>query len=696
MAKVAKFVLSDQPPPRKDTPFWIIAESYEQVCKACWKEKLFGHGHIPECEIDRPRIRWYKPNQNWPFEVPLRPWPGYEGRNWSLQFKSYKQGRGQMQAESIGGFCFVEQFPWGLLEEVLRGCREYNFPGSKMCEFTPVDPRLSVELEDMIEKGSVPEGWEIYRANTECALEAGHVSAEWFREFFGMVPEEMRMTRMTGAFASFQGAIYKNFNPAVHLVGDETITFPPNIYHRRAIDWGAGPSNAFCCLWAYKDGMGRWFVYDEYYSTDTSLTTIEHLCEVQDRWPWPEGNPHYGTTYADPSDPGNLRIAAKLSAYVDNRENIWITPASNAVHEGIEHVQYLFKPSSVRGENGEVVRREPMLFIHKEACPILSKQLRTYRWMNPTESGINPRDARKEPLKKDDHACFPESVLVATPAGLVRLGDVRSGDEIITHRGVGRVDVGAKKIGTREVIRVTLQDGRSIVCTAEHPLAIGGADWIAAGDSLGKSVNVLENEAWSVLSQEPATEIECCASSMGDSSGGDIPTRNIMRSGATTADQSEGAERKANCRMSGFTSKSMKTASGSAHRSAGHTLENRGASTTSVGSAAFADANSSATATHRRKLARKNVSESVVVRIERNIGTEDVYNLSTSDGTFFANGILVSNCDALRYLVYSEDRMTGATPEAFGRDRDDAKHGVKSPGRSGRRWGHRTTTNGKG
>ena len=28
LAKAAKFVLSEQPPPRKDTPFWIISNSF--------------------------------------------------------------------------------------------------------------------------------------------------------------------------------------------------------------------------------------------------------------------------------------------------------------------------------------------------------------------------------------------------------------------------------------------------------------------------------------------------------------------------------------------------------------------------------------------------------------------------------------------------------------------------------------------
>lgn len=400
---MARFLMTT-PPPRADTPFWLISNDFQTVMEACWKEKIKGMGIIPKAEIDFARIAWFRENQDWPSRVPLKEWEGRPGKNWVIEFRSYDQGRARLQARSIGGFAFVEQFPWVLLTEVLRGCREYNFPGSKMCEFTPVDPALSTQLEEMIEHDKLPAGWEIFRANTECAVEAGHVSREWFQEFFGMVPEEMRETRMTGAFASYEGAIYKNFNPQIHLVGDDVITFPPNVQYRRSIDWGAGPSNAFSAHWGYKDGQGRWFIFEEYYSTDTGLTTIDHLCEIQDRWAWPEGNPHYGTTYADPSDPGNLRIAAKLSSYVDGRENIWITPASNAVHEGIEHVQYLLKPTPVSLPDGQVLMRPPMLFIHKDRCPVLARQMRTYRWMNPTEMGVNPHDSPKKPLKKDDHA----------------------------------------------------------------------------------------------------------------------------------------------------------------------------------------------------------------------------------------------------------------------------------------------------
>jgi hypothetical protein len=335
LAKVAKFILNDQPPPRHDTPFWIISSSFQMTMEACWKEKLFGHGHIPPWEVDWERVRWYRPNDQWPFKVPLKPWPGRPGKCWSLEFRSYEQGRQQMQARSIGGFLFVEQFPWGLLEEVLRGCREYSYPGSKLAEFTPIDPGLSAPLEELIEEDRLPDGLAIYRANTKCAVEAGHVSEQWYNEFFGLISEEMRPVREIGAFASYEGQIYQQFNPAIHIIKDEDIEFPRGAYHKRSIDWGAGPDNAFAALWGYKTGIGEWVIYDEYYSTE-ECTVHEHLKRIADRWEWPRTNQFYGTTYADPSDPGNLRIASRLSEFCPGYENFDMSSAVNRVIEGID------------------------------------------------------------------------------------------------------------------------------------------------------------------------------------------------------------------------------------------------------------------------------------------------------------------------------------------------------------------------
>jgi len=408
MDKVAMFVMN-QKPPRPDTPFWILANTYEQTMRTCWSEKLEGQRHLPAEVIDYPRILWYSEKRGWPYSVPLKPWPGTRN-NWSIEFKSYEQGRARMQAESIGGFCFVEQFGWDILVEVLRGCRVYNFPGSKFAEFTPVDPNLSIELEEMIESDSLPASWELYRCNTECAAEAGHVNKVWFDEFFAMVPEEMRATRMTGEFAVYEGAIYQ-FNKKIHTAGDDVFTFPNGVHYRRAIDWGSGPENPFVCLWAYRDGVGRWFIFDEYYSTEP-ITTVRHLENVHERsvfWGWDDSQPEYGTTWADPSGVDNIRIASELHKYSDCPP-IAISAANNSVLRGIEHVQYLLMndPSDDR----------PRILFHSANCKNCIREFRTYRWKKSTGAGVNPADARREPLKKNDHSCDSTRYLTFSEANI--------------------------------------------------------------------------------------------------------------------------------------------------------------------------------------------------------------------------------------------------------------------------------------
>jgi hypothetical protein len=452
MAKVAKFVLNT-PAPRVDTPFWVIGGSYEQSMETCWKEKLYGHGHILDDDIDWDRVSWYRPKQQLPYRVPLLPtacqadkelfrklvpeqFPYAPAGNWSLEFKSWRQGPDQMMARSIGGFAFVEQFPWSVFTEVLRGCREYNLPGSKMVEYTPVDPDLSGDIEEMIQNGKrpkpevdsngkvkpekitlrsnmkyLPDDWEVFHANTECAMEAGHVSKEWFDEYFGMIPKESLGMRLKGLFAAFEGVIYKTFDPTIHVVGDEIFDWilSGNCSHRRAIDWGAGPQNAFVCLWGARNRLSQWFVYDELYSTDQEKTTVDHLIDVAKRHPWPN-QPWYGTTYADPASPGNIRLAQQLGRITkqmgEEIPNLNMSMARNSVIEGIEHVQWLLKRSIPEwNEFTESMIQRPRLFIHY-SCVNTIREMKKYRWVKGSGAdgqSDNPLNPRPEPLKFDDH-----------------------------------------------------------------------------------------------------------------------------------------------------------------------------------------------------------------------------------------------------------------------------------------------------
>lgn len=433
--KTANFLLQQQPPPHADTPFWIIAETYDQVMGVCWGEKLYGQGFIPDCEVEWERVRWYDSKRGFPYVVPLKPWPGRPGKNWSIEFKSYKQGRRSMQARSIGGFWFSEQFPLSIFLEVLRGCRDCMFPGGQFAEFTPIDPELCLWVEKVMEKP--PEGWKFYRANTACNKE--NLADGWFEQFFATVPDELQATRMTGALATFEGVIYPSFNQAVHVTA-EPFLFPPNVTHMRGVDWGASEEHPQVVLWGYQDGMGDWFIYDEYWSADQTKITMDHAVEVVARslfWRWPPplhvfqstdpilvrfcqlvlerldemsgeqanlvraflrtpgGFPvawavnQYGYTYADPSRPGEMVAFTRFG--------IQMAPASNDVYEGINCVRSLLKINPYSGK--------PRIYFHPR-CVHLVDEMRKYRWKKrkaSAETSVIPVEAPKPvPLKKDD------------------------------------------------------------------------------------------------------------------------------------------------------------------------------------------------------------------------------------------------------------------------------------------------------
>lgn len=403
-AKLANMVFNDDPPPRHNAPIWIISNTYEQVCSVIWDEKLYGQGFIPDVEIDWPNVKWLSRKDGWPMRVPLKPWPGRPGKNFVLEFKSFEQGRSAMQARSIFGAFFSEQFPLNIFLEVLRGHRDYHKPGRFFAEFTPIDPDLCIWLETAMDKP--PEGWKFYRCNTE--LNRENLSEGWFDEFFATVSPEARETRMTGALATFEGVIYQGFNQAIHVIEPDDIEFPSGAKHYMGVDWGAGGESPFHVVWAYRDGAGCFVFYDEYRSNDQTKTVEDHAATIVERcqgWGWPvvlssynmgelvinNKGSSYGVAFCDPSRPTDINLFAA--------HGVPSQPAMNAVLPGIECVRTLLKYNAAL--------KQPKLLISKD-CKILIEEMRKYRW----KQGSSPADGvRKnysapnpEPQKYADHA----------------------------------------------------------------------------------------------------------------------------------------------------------------------------------------------------------------------------------------------------------------------------------------------------
>lgn len=202
--KMLKF-LRETPAPRKNCPFWLIAGSDRQAIGTAWTEKMIHQHRLDIRDVNWPEINWYRESEGIPFSVPLMPHDrDPDGSNWSICFKSLQQNKSSLTVvDSIGGFAFIEELPTsGILEEVLRRTREYDFRGNKFCEFTPLQdpsqPHKKCFLQVMEETKTLPLGWKIYHASTEAAMRAGNISKEWFDVFFSLISPSEKETRLRG------------------------------------------------------------------------------------------------------------------------------------------------------------------------------------------------------------------------------------------------------------------------------------------------------------------------------------------------------------------------------------------------------------------------------------------------------------------------------------------------------------------
>ena len=278
----------------------------------------------------------------------------------------------------------------------------------------------------------------------------------WFETFFSSVSEEMKATRMTGALATFEGAIFPSFMPSFHVYhGPKQI--PDGAHHYMGIDWGASKEHPFAVVFACIDAEGDWTVYAEYWSNSQTALTEDHAKAItaicaEHTWPveWDDilnmcvtlrvsGRYHQGI--ADPSRPDRMNEFAALG--------ISIAAGNNDVYQGIESVRSKLKPNAKTGE--------PRLRIH-ESCTHLIEEMRKYRWLRSkgprAGNQLNPSVARPVPLKRDDD-------LVDSLRYLLYTTDQQRGISIdsISHRDWEQTRLGTGLSADRANWRDSLREG---------------------------------------------------------------------------------------------------------------------------------------------------------------------------------------------------------------------------------------------
>jgi hypothetical protein len=204
---------------------------------------------------------------------------------------------------------------------------------------------------------------------------------------------------------------------------------------RYGIDFGWTNPTAIIPL-AY-DGDGRAWALDEVYMRHLSAEQIiTELRQLQEKY-------GKGEVYCDKSEP----------------ETIW-----KLVQAGFNAKGYAEKrEDGLRELAGRVQKQtdgKPRLFVSGK-CVNLISELIEY----------------DEKVKENDHACFVAGTMVSTDRGQVPIEHIRESDLVWTRKGLRPV-VASGSTGTRDIMRVSFDDGSSFVGTPDHPIFVSGKGFI--------------------------------------------------------------------------------------------------------------------------------------------------------------------------------------------------------------------------
>jgi len=339
---------------------WAAADTWSLVGKLLWQEKI--RDYLPAFQISN--IIWRNRQEEIPTEIRLK-------NGTVIEFKAYDQRRNSFQGRQIDAFYGDEQCKndsYGIWTEIqARLLDRHGFTAQSM---TPIRPQPW--LEDRIY--DLPDTDEVFYANLEDnrLSRGGYISDDEIDMMIADWPVEVQETRIKGHFAAFLGAVYKTFNREVHVC--EPFKIPDDWTRYRVIDWGF--NNPFCCLWMARDKDKRWYVYNEHYEAQQTLS--RHAGEIRRI----SGNERYRCTWAD-HDAQERHEFKQLG--------IPTSPAKKDVHLGIEAVQAALK---VQGDG----RSRLQIFNN---CRHTIKEMGGYKWAEGSET----KDAKDEPLQLNDHTC---------------------------------------------------------------------------------------------------------------------------------------------------------------------------------------------------------------------------------------------------------------------------------------------------
>lgn len=523
------------------------------------------------------------------------------------------------------------------------------------------------------------------------STENTHLPDGYVQSLLATYSKERVEREIMGSFDAFEGQVYPEFRRDVHVV--EPFQIPKNWNRYIGVDHGFRNPSAW--VWGAVDGDGNMYIYREFYEKEW---LIEEIVKGHKKYNKPgvlqlmKGEKIEGA-YIDPSTRAtrNERNGEKVSDFTIYKENLPddfpLMTANNDVTPGIDRVKSYLKVNPLNNK--------PKLFIFNN-CTNLIDELVKYRYQELSPAFQGRQNEKESPYKVDDHACFVAGTKITTDAGDRNIEDIQPGDRVLTRLGFKPVLL-TSVTANQPVSSYRFSNGTTLISTPNHPVFVKNdkiaIDTLTNGDDcstialweksylmglltgrLGRIIGLMGRTAERVLNR---FIVKC----------GSFITDRYLRN--TTYTIKTGTQTITTYQISNVSpltntyQNTPKTDSKtppllqkfkSTWKRFDHWLQNGTvAKLVDSGTVSTAEMLLSACIRSQRSLRYamsavetflhsqlQRIEPSIVTRIvnKQPCGVAEVYNLTVNGPSeYYANGILVSNCDSLRYLLMSQPEI---------------------------------------
>lgn len=293
------------------------------------------------------------------------------------------------------------------------------------------------------------------------------------------LPELERLRLLDGVWDVFEGQAFPELSQRVH--GCQPIEVPAEWEKFCVFDWGY--SKPFSVGWYALDYDGRLWRYREWYGcregqvdAGLKLTPIEVARGILDR-----EKEKIKFRVADPACWSKQVIRAGVSGPPPTedmaKEGIFFLKADNNRLPGkIQVHQRLKLDEDVDPQTGEVVGENPRFYAFTD---------QTHFWRTMEILRLDAKNNEDVDTDQEDH-CLNKDTLVYTDNGVTPIKElVGTIGKVLTVGGMWTIYYDCRRTRRdRQMLRLTFDDGRDLICTPDHKLLSISGTWIDAEKAL--------------------------------------------------------------------------------------------------------------------------------------------------------------------------------------------------------------------